>query len=88
MRGTEKADIHAATLQPVAKNLRRRNHRVCTFREIAIANGKWKDVRPRADRTGLVNQDDVRRVRESREVRGGGRQADPDKTDGSVFEQA
>ena len=84
----EKAHRDTPALEPVAEDLRRRDHRVGRLGELAVADGKRQDAGLRADRAGFVDQHHVRRVRRAGQIGCGARQPDTDEADRAVAEQA
>ena len=85
--GAEEAHVHATGLQQVTEDFRQWNDAGRGVGEFAVADRKRQHVRARAERAGFVDQHDVGRVRETREIARGTRQADADEADTAVPQQ-
>src|SRR5258706_872998 len=70
LRPTQEANRDATTLQPVLEHLRDRYCRECGLARLWIADRERQHVRLRSDGAGLVDERDVRGVREARQVAG------------------
>ena len=88
LRAAEKADLDAAALQPVAEHFRHRHRRQRGLAQFAVADRERQHVRLGGERAGFVDQRDVRRMRQAREIAGGRGLADADETDVVVLERA
>lgn len=78
---TQEADGDAAALQPVAEHFRHRDGGDGGFAQFAITDRQRQHLRSGADRAALIDQRDVRRMRQARHVAGGGRRADAHEAD-------
>ena len=81
LRGAEEADGDAPALQPVAEHLRHRHGGERRLAQFAVADRERQHVRRGADGAALVDQRDVGRMRQPRDVAGGRRRADADEAD-------
>src|SRR5215469_6761189 len=86
LRSPEEADVDAAALQVIGEDLRQRYHAGRGFRELAVADREWQQLRPRADRAGLVDEHQPRGVRETCEIAGSARQPNADEAHRAVLE--
>src|SRR5205085_2993246 len=67
LRRAEEADVDPPALEPVGEHLGYRDDSVRSLRELAVADREWQLGRLRPDRSALVDQDAVRRVRRAGE---------------------
>ena len=81
LRAAEKTDGDAAALQPIAEHLRHADGAKRRVAQLAVADRQRQRLRLGADRAALVDQRDARRVRQAREIAGGGRRANADEAD-------
>ena len=84
----QKSDVDPAGLQPVVEDLDEADDRVGGLGQDSVADRQWQEARLGAEGARLVDQDQVRRVYTAGEVRGGARQADPDKAGRAVRKRA
>jgi hypothetical protein len=82
----EESDVDAFALEPVGEHLRDGDDRVRGLGELAVPDRERQLLRLCPDRAALVDQDAVRRVGRTREVRSEARQPDPDEADSAVVE--
>ena len=88
LRAAEEADGHAPALQPVAEHLRHRHRGERGLAQFAVADRERQHVGLGGDGAGFVDQRDVGRMREPREVAGRRRHADADEADVVVAQRA
>jgi hypothetical protein len=88
LRGAKETDVDASALQVMREHLRQGHDEGRGFGEFAVADGQRQHVRAGADRAGLVDEDDVRRVGQPREVAGRARQADAHETHAAIPQHA
>ncbi len=84
----EEADVDPSALQPVAEDLAGGDHGIGGLGQLAVADGQRQDAGLGADRPGLVDQHDVRRGSQARQVGGLRRQADADEAHRAVVQAA
>ena len=81
LRAAEKADGDAPALQPVAEHFRHRHRGQRGLAQFAVADRERQHRRLGRERAGFVDQRDVGRVRQPRDIGGRRRHADADKAD-------
>ena len=84
----EETDRHAAALQPVAEHLHHRDGGERGLAQLPVADRERQHRRLGAERTGLVDQREIGRVRQARQVGGGRRQPDADEANIGIAQRA
>src|SRR4029450_6540320 len=60
LRAAEKSDRDSPALQPILKHLRHRDRDERGLTEFPVANRQWQDIRSGLDRSGFVDELDLR----------------------------
>ena len=84
----QKAYVDPSALKPVAEDLGHGDHGIRRLGELAVADREREMLRLRPDRTALVDQDAVGRVRRPGEVGCAARKPDANEADSAVGEPA